>query len=116
MTITREQVVQMLRQAGFVVTHDGWICSAPIGAFNVLISAARADLEAELESLRNDAWQPIETAPKDGEVLLVAHIFNDQIYWVEAAKHRYGAWFRPTGYAVHEPTHWMPLPAASKEK
>lgn len=56
-------------------------------------------------------WQPIETAPKDGEVILVSHVFNDQIYWVEAAKQKHGAWFRPTGHAVHQPTHWMPLPS-----
>ena len=57
-------------------------------------------------------WQPIETAPKDGEVILVSHIFNDKIYWVEAAKQKYGAWFRPTGHAVRQPTHWMLLPTA----
>lgn len=57
-------------------------------------------------------WQPIETAPKDGKVILVSHIFNDQIYWVEAAKQKHGAWFRPTGHAVHQPTHCMSLPSA----
>ena len=71
------------------------------------LSALRAH-DAEL--LAPYQWQPIETAPKDGDVILVSHIFNDQIYWVEAAKQKHGAWFRPTGHAVHQPTHWMPLP------
>ena len=73
------------------------------------LSALRAH---DSELLAPYQWQPIETAPKDGEVILVSHIFNDQIYWVEAAKQKYGAWFRPTGHAVHQPTHWMPLPSA----
>lgn len=67
--------------------------------------------EHDAELLAPYQWQPIETAPKDGEVILVSHIFNDQIYWVEAAKQKYGAWFSPTGHAVHQPTHWMPLPS-----
>lgn len=68
--------------------------------------------EHDAELLAPYQWQPIETAPKDGEVILVSHIFNDQIYWVEAAKQKHGAWFCPTGHAVHQPTHWMPLPSA----
>lgn len=72
------------------------------------LSALRAHDEKLLAPYQ---WQPIETAPKDGEVILVSHIFNDQIYWVEAAKQKHGAWFRPTGHAVHQPTHWMPLPS-----
>ena len=77
------------------------------------LSALRAH-DAEL--LAPYQWQPIETAPKDGEVILVSHIFNDQIYWVEAAKQKHGAWFRPTGHAVHQPTHWMPLPSGDAIK
>lgn len=45
---------------------------------------------------------------------VIPHGFTNshQIYWVEAAKQKHGAWFRPTGHAVHQPTHWMSLPSA----
>lgn len=60
----------------------------------------------------NMEWQPIETAPKDGRLILIAkedatnwhNVFV--AYWddetVEFKFHR-------EGY-VRNPTHWMPLP------
>lgn len=58
-------------------------------------------------------WQPIETAPKDGTVVVLAE-------WSDY----HGAWQFGTGYwrrylpgfgdgfgwIGHAPTHWMPLP------
>ena len=65
-------------------------------------------------------WQPIDTAPKDGEDILVysypdivsAHWETDvgddgEPYWALDDGHtRYYALRRH----MHEPTHWMPLP------
>lgn len=61
------------------------------------------------------AWQPIETAPKDGaEILCVAR--GDRDYygvaqWAERDPdfpRSIAGWFWP--YAIR-PTHWMPLPS-----
>jgi len=55
-------------------------------------------------------WQPIETAPKDGSIIIVD---GGTAYW-----HRgYASWFscsaqRPIDWNV---THWMPLPEPPKE-
>ncbi len=66
-------------------------------------------------------WQPIETAPRDGCVLLMAedgpvtglkarHVFS--AYW--SPDERYfngGCWKSPvSSQLVFLPTHWMPLP------
>ncbi len=68
-------------------------------------------------SLPSPAWQPIETAPKDARMILVAaRTTRDEplstmfAYW----SHRLEWWFR---LYAHEPTriyptHWLPLPAA----
>ena len=59
-------------------------------------------------------WQPIETAPKDGEkrlLLVVDHgEWGDKVWmglWADG-------WVLSYGKAINEPTHWMPLPEAPK--
>lgn len=58
-------------------------------------------------------WQPISTAPKDGQAILVSDgIFchcvewNDEFDWWAVDDNKLGP-FRLRGAA---PTHWMPLP------
>jgi hypothetical protein len=72
---------------------------------------ARAAIEAML------GWQPIETAPKDGERILVARPFATinanmvgEDYWADRLQG--GCWARSTPMA--QPTHWMPLPEPPK--
>lgn len=63
------------------------------------------------------AWQPIETAPKDGSDVL---LFYAEVYG-QTHQVIIGHW-NPRGFWVwqhravrgysYEPTHWMPLPPA----
>jgi hypothetical protein len=67
-------------------------------------------------------WQPIETAPKDGTIVLVWGYHEDNLEdedpatrrpwpaWVSVQKH---IWWLADGLRqVKDPTHWMPLPEA----
>jgi hypothetical protein len=55
-------------------------------------------------------WQPIETAPKDCNEILVASCEGVQVSWW--CHFGLGYWANPiNGSEVHgEVTHWMPLP------
>lgn len=60
-----------------------------------------------------DAWQPIETAPKDGtELLLIATRHSMLMPHPETivGAYRQGWWSGPS--TLSHVTHWMPLPAA----
>ena len=71
--------------------------------FNALLS----------ECTELNAWQPIETAPKDKPVLI---IFNDA--YLEVARLVNGVWISNDGldycYGQDMPTHWQELPKAPK--
>lgn len=59
-----------------------------------------------------DCWQSIETAPKDGERILLSGPTGRIAvgFWEKFD----GSWFWPQGLA--EPTVWQPLPAAPKQE
>lgn len=66
-------------------------------------------------------WQPIETAPKDGTVVLVCNRYGT---WVAKHQEVYQSGYRPenpwfvmmlnmkhmSNPPNYRPTHWMPLP------
>ena len=59
-------------------------------------------------------WQPIETAPMDGEVILIYLDGN----WIASSR-----WVKTPngkcwdfGLSKAEPTHWMPLPEPPEEE
>ena len=62
---------------------------------------------------RQSAWQPIETAPKDGTVVLLKLPTGcisgsyDGAYWLESVLHAEMP-------VPSKPTHWMPLPELPK--
>ena len=82
-----------------------------------------------------EAWQPIETAPKDGtQVLLSNGTDVEQGWWIHdeggIIEHRdmdgrytgqtesdgFIGWWDVSGCMQPEPTHWMPLPIPPQEK
>jgi len=68
------------------------------------------------ESLQ-PAWQPIETAPKDGTVILgYCRGIQKVVNWIKG----FDKWtlifsFDPNNDGWYEPTHWQPLPENPKE-
>lgn len=81
------------------------------------LRSALAAREAECERLRSAlAWQPIETAPKDGTPFLAwnGHWRGVAMYF-EARYEEDPEWVdEQTNYIEPEPTHWMPLPTPPK--
>ena len=72
-------------------------------------------------------WQPIETAPRDGTLILVTGV--NGLNTVLAAYYWEGDDYSPNPYKgwsgivnsfgeqrIAEPTHWMPLPEPPSEK
>ncbi len=64
------------------------------------------------------AWQPIETAPKDGEPFLGTYQWDDtgewevlRMCWIDYAGRFGDATYAPFIDSQTQPTHWMPLPA-----
>lgn len=66
--------------------------------------AATAALEQAVQ------WQPIETAPKDKTVVLVALIKDGKVWRVSEASFNGLGWYDKGGKACHWRTHWIPLP------
>jgi hypothetical protein len=57
-------------------------------------------------------WQPIETAPKNGDDILVYAFGNCMLVVCFDAENELHPWMRLDGPSYHKdaPTHWMPLP------
>ena len=62
------------------------------------------------------AWQPIETAPKDGSDILVFLDGNGEDFSRIAVVYWRNAGFREFAWdcQIHTPTHWQPLPEPPK--
>jgi len=84
-----------------------------------------AELETEVARLKaGRGWQPIETAPKDGTLILVsfgakgvrAVYWEDDLWCVDDDKH--GPYpLRGYSYSTFTaPTHWMPMPEKPSEE
>lgn len=61
-------------------------------------------------------WQPIETAPRDGENVLLAHAGRVTAGWFDDYN---DCWFEALDVGEESirirPTHWMPLPEPPKQ-
>jgi hypothetical protein len=74
------------------------------------ITAARTTPRATEGELTVEAWQPIETAPRDGSWQLVGRFDGDTfLWWQQAQWHVKRSYWRTHGGIV-EPTHFMKVP------
>lgn len=95
----RQLCVQMDGREGFFYLSPDAACKLA----SILMSAGEA-----IPVSPTPDWQPIETAPKDGEILgymaglIIVMEFCSESGWSDVNS---GA------YDIH-PTHWMPLPAS----
>ena len=67
-------------------------------------------MTTDKEAVRVDAWQPIETAPKDGTRVLLHYVhknFTKIGAWDAGCRY----WSADQWFHERPPTHWMPLPA-----
>ncbi len=99
-----EQAADREAQTALAVAHAAVCEKHPL-------AAARRRI-AELEAER--AWRPIDTAPRDGAMVLLG--------WAGDVPPEAGAWNEGLGWAdadgwydLANPTHWMPLPAPPTE-
>lgn len=108
------------------IAHNAHVqCSLIPGA--TFYNAAEAAIDALLAQYGNPAWQPIETAPKDGTTILIGRDMRDFGFvrgygrfegtdgayisgWVSS-----GFIDPPGNLGLAHPTHWMPLPPAPQE-
>ena len=58
---------------------------------------------------RPPAWQPIETAPKDGTDVLLYREYSTDVGSYSYQEGRNTVWACGS-FMLHGPTHWMPLP------
>jgi len=83
-----------------------------IGAFGQSplkrLDYARAIERAAIEAYQRQQWQPIETAPQDGRVVLGVHGRQRPF---EMYRGPHGDWLDAKD-RVRDPSHWMPLPPA----
>jgi hypothetical protein len=65
----------------------------------------------EIRAVRVSEWQLIETAPKDGRLVLVwgARRGRPTTFCVRVVLFSTGYWWDGDGYDI-DATHWMPLP------
>jgi hypothetical protein len=61
-------------------------------------------------------WQPIETAPREDNLCILAWCPDDGgcivVTWQSEDLVEGGGWFGVEDYTLFHPTHWMPLPPA----
>jgi len=86
----------------------------PVEVARVVLEVVSTTLLDALEAPKSGDWQPIETAPRDGTVVLVSYGNRQDTGSVIAARVKPGwqSWSSVPGDYTCKPTHWMPLPPA----
>lgn len=68
-------------------------------------------LDVPLHAEADQGWRPIETAPKDGTLIIGALIRDGKVWRVHDMKYNSFAFYTRAGGSVPQMTHWMPLPS-----
>ena len=78
------------------------------------LAAMRAERDAAIARAEKAEaalqWQPIETAPMDGEMILGAWQCLNDTWDMNAMQFHDGIWWDYYCEGYHDPTHWMHLP------
>jgi len=78
----------------------------------VLVSEVKSLQRRITELEQAQAWQPIETAPKDGTAILLyapSEVGRGRTVWPGCYVESYAEWLQIGGGFV-DPTHWRPMP------
>jgi hypothetical protein len=79
----------------------------------LIYNEARIECARAIARLLDDsAWQPIDSAPRDGRLLIGALIRDGEVWRVHEMRHNGLAFYSRTGSSLPEMTHWMPMPPA----
>jgi len=55
-------------------------------------------------------WHPIETAPKDLDVLVYGYLKDESGHYIDVCRFWHDRWPVEWMHNCKAPTHWMPLP------
>lgn len=122
----RKRSIQLLRDTLSMLCHFIWyretrpgehLWSIPVDQqrdFDCILSDAIDELEHFRAAGGPSGWQPIETAPKDGTVVIGALIRDGRLWRIHDMKHDGLAFYTLNGGSLPQMTHWLPAPPASR--
>jgi hypothetical protein len=91
--------------------HTDWVAKPDALA---LLSKSLCTLQALVSNMEESGWQPIETAPKDEDVFILAKRAGAQVPFAASYDADFDNWYTFNGALENcgvkfEPTHWMHL-------
>lgn len=108
-SLTLEQVIDEQLVCAHLGTYESF--ESPYDAVNALLVYYQ-NLGEYLGNKKTSSWQPIETAPKDGEHIILGIYLDGFVY----AQSSFWLSYKWAGWRYREPTHWMPLPEPPEEE
>lgn len=99
-------------------SNQGWqsACASSATASRSYADQIESMLAAHVEVAEAAGWQPIETAPKDGTVVILFNPDWDSVVsgrWTYSHRHQRELWaLSGDAFIDPAPTHWMPVPPA----